>query len=915
MEVAPPLTDREVLEILYRATDGDDWTNNANWLSDADLSEWHGVGATDGRVGTLHLDGNGLVGRIPPELGRLEELNSLNFDTNDLSGSVPPELSKLQALRDLFIGENPELGGRVPPELGSMAGLQYLEIHGTDLSGPLPMTFGNLQLQHFYFDQDGPCIPPDLESWLLAIPEKEERYELCTAELHLDSTSLLFEELGDTIRLTASVMDPLGDTLDGATVTWSSLNAEIATVDSTGLVTSVDYGSTRIRASHDSLFATAEVEVVLTLTDREVLDSIYRLAGGENWTDTANWRSERPLSEWAGVETNEAGKVVGLSLANNNLVGRMPALLGELGDLVTLDVSRNALVGPIPGDLQRLGRLRNLVLNGNALTGVLPPELGSLSALRYLHIGANSLSGVVPRSFAELELDTLYAAGAGACVPPSLNEWYGGIERTDDAARCVPSIAIEVEGLPSLNFYAVGETATLSASHVSAEGDTTHSVAATWTSGDTAVVSVEAATGRVTAVGAGTTEVLATYDSTSGAIAADVALPDTDRDVLEILHDRTHGGGWADATNWLSDEPLSEWAGVETDDGGRVVALSLRGNNLRGAIHPSLGRLDRLVTLDLGRNWVSGTIPAELGDLGLLRDLVLGVNGLVGGLPARLGALDSLRTLNVAGTSVSGVVPRSFADLDLETFLVNGSGLCVPPSLAVWRQAIAHTDPAPECTTTVSLVPPSLTFAAVGDTARLAVAVTDADGNRVRSPAVTWTSSDTTVVTVDAQGLVTARAAGATGVTATYDSATAEAADVAVSLPGSDRIALETLYRALGGDEWTDNTNWLGGAPLGEWFGVETDAQGRVSRLILPENNLRGRIPAALGLLDALFSLDLSANALTGPIPPAIGRLRDLHDLTLDATDLSGTLPPKWGTSPLSTTRPSPAPTCPAPSR
>ena len=43
---------------------------------------------------------------------------------------------------------------------------------------------------------------------------------------------------------------------------------------------------------------------------------------------------------------------------------------------------------------------------------------------------------------------------------------------------------------------------------------------------------------------------------------------------------------------------------------------------------------------------------------------------------------------------------------------------------------------------------------------------------------------------------------------------------MAVKPPGSDRVALEALYRATGGDDWTDNTNWLSDEPLGEWYGV-----------------------------------------------------------------------------------------------
>ncbi len=898
VEVAPTLTDREILEIFYEATGGDDWTDNTNWLSDKDLSEWHGVGAHfEGRVNTLSLRGNNLVGAIPPELGGLEELFAIYLGGNELSGPIPASLSKFERLRDLYVNDNAGISGRLPAELGHTGGLQYLNVDDTGLSGPVPRTFANLDLVHFYFEREGLCVPADLEAWMETISSTTSRYKVCTDEIAIDPPSLYFEAppLGDTARLAAAVIDAEGDTLHDAAISWSSADTAVATVDSTGLVTSVDYGATLVSATSDSLSATVEVAVVFALSDRQVLDSVHALLGGENWTDATHWLSDEPLDAWHGVDTDDAGKVVGLSLGNNNLVGSIPDVLAELGDLVTLDLSRNALTGGIPWRLPELKALRSLVLADNLIEGPLLWNLGQLPALRYLHIGANDFTGVVPGSFRYLELDTLYAAESGVCLPPSLDEWFGGIGQTDELERCVATITIEVADLPSPTFYAVGETATLSATHVGAEGDTTRDASADWSSGDADIVSVDA-WGRVTAVGNGTTDVTAVYDSTTASIEVEVALPENDRDVLEILHDRARGAGWTDGTGWGSEEPLSEWAGVETDDSGRVVGLSLRDNNLRGPLHSSIGLLDRLVTLDLSRNWITGPIPSELGGLGLLRDLALSANGFSGRLPWELGKLDSLRTLNVAATSLSGLVPPFFVGLDLESFLVGGTGLCLPPSLATWHDSIPVADGPPECAGRVSIKPASVTVRAVGDTVRLSARVVDAEGRVVESPAVTWKSENPAVATVDTAGLATARRGGLTKVTATFDSTTAGSAEVAVALPGSDRAALEAFYLATGGDDWTDNTNWLSDAPLREWRGVGVDENGRVDGLSLRSNGLAGRIPAEIGLLEHLFILDLFGNSLEGPIPPSIGRLDRLRDLGLaDNEGIDGSLPPEMG--------------------
>ena len=121
----PPLehtsaeTDREILITLYNATDGPNWEENANWLTDAPLNEWHGVG-TDrgGRVNRLEL--YDLRGRIPPEIGNLINLQSLNLSGDQLSGEIPPELGNLAMLTRLELDDN-QLTGTYPESWATWA--------------------------------------------------------------------------------------------------------------------------------------------------------------------------------------------------------------------------------------------------------------------------------------------------------------------------------------------------------------------------------------------------------------------------------------------------------------------------------------------------------------------------------------------------------------------------------------------------------------------------------------------------------------------------------------------------------------------------------------------------------------------------------------------------------------------------
>ena len=107
----------------------------------------------------------------------------------------------------------------------------------------------------------------------------------------------------------------------------------------------------------------------------------------------------------------------------------------------------------------------------------------------------------------------------------------------------------------------------------------------------------------------------------------------------------------------------------------------------------------------------------------------------------------------------------------------------------------------------------------------------------------------------------------------------------------TDRAALVALYNATDGANWLNNGNWLSNAPMGEWHGVTTDSDGRVTQLILDNNHLTGEIPAELGSLSNLTYLYLFNNQLTGEIPAELGNLTNLRWLYLQGNQLTGCIP------------------------
>jgi hypothetical protein len=96
------------------------------------------------------------------------------------------------------------------------------------------------------------------------------------------------------------------------------------------------------------------------------------------------------------------------------------------------------------------------------------------------------------------------------------------------------------------------------------------------------------------------------------------------------------------------------------------------------------------------------------------------------------------------------------------------------------------------------------------------------------TPRVSFAASMAATVAASAAVPVEGIADGTARITATVGVASG-IAEITVQNP--DRAVLVALYEATDGPNWRDDTNWLSDAPLGDWYGVETNASGRVVRL------------------------------------------------------------------------------------
>lgn len=120
---------------------------------------------------------------------------------------------------------------------------------------------------------------------------------------------------------------------------------------------------------------------------------------------------------------------------------------------------------------------------------------------------------------------------------------------------------------------------------------------------------------------------------------------------LVSLYQALNGDAWVKSNYWLSDQPVSKWAGVTVRPVGgqpRVVALELGANGLKGQLPAAIGELSALRSLHLQYNKdLTGSIPAELYQLSELRALRLGFTGLTGVLSEAIGNLSLLDTLDL----------------------------------------------------------------------------------------------------------------------------------------------------------------------------------------------------------------------------------------------------------------------------
>ena len=720
--------DRAALVAIYNATDGPNWVDNTNWLTDAPLGHWYGV-TTDASGWVIrldlsgvetsgHLEPHGLYGEVPPQLGDLANLRHLDLQRNQLWGPVPPELAQLGNLKTLSLAWNdlwgpipPELGqltnlerlqlsqnyldGVIPPELGGMASLRGLSVHDNDLSGPIPLelvNLTNLEKLHLGGNSLSGPIPPELGGMAslreLAVQANELSGPIPSQLGNLSELNVLSFAVN---RLSGTIPPELGNL---SKLTWFNFGANLLSgpiphaflnlrLDGFG-VHCAYYGAC-VPGTSEFVEWVNGIELFTDVpfcnaSDQIALIGLFNATGGEkSWTDSEGWLGGPALEEWHGVETDSAGRVTALDLSDNGLVGSLPAGMANFSELTTL------------------------------------------------RIDGNDLGGRLPLGLTVLDLDEFHYDGTDLCEPDDaeFRRWLEGIPSHQGASgQCPPltereamALLYESMGGPSWN---------------NSDGWLTGAPLGSWYG-----VSVDSQ-GQVVGLSLGSNNLSGTLPPELGGLSnlrwlnlegagLRGEIPKwleglSNLEELSISNNEFSG----EIPPWLGQLPnlisldlrsndLTGTIPPELGSLARLYYLKLSNNNLTGEIPAELGGLTNLRRLHLGSNELTGGIPAELGGLTNLRRLYLGSNELTGGIPAELGGLSNLRRLSVSQNALSGMIPTHLGrltnltelelshnarlagaipsgliDAELETLLTSGTELCAPrgPSFQDWLATI-----------------------------------------------------------------------------------------------------------------------------------------------------------------------------------------------------------------------------------
>jgi Leucine-rich repeat (LRR) protein len=899
----------------------------------------------------LYLNGNSLRDTLPRSLRNLASLITLNIEDNNLRGDLP-DLSTMSSLEELYLKNNyltfAELGGAglVP---GDIEIFQYApqdtfpsvtnNINNWTISVEVEDDPGNI----YYWFKDG---APFSETARTFIPPDEGLYYCHITNsnfpgltLNSDTLNFLYSTRSDSIALVALYNATNGpgwsnrsNWLTGKLDTWFGV-----TLNSTQRVSKIKLNSNQLKGTLPSEMVNLSQLISLKINNNELKGDLPLLDRIENvdtiWVNNNKYDfvnlftaqispsdinsfiynpqdtlpslifNQYDVTLTVGVGTNVSNSYKWY-LDGNPVAGSSKTIVvGEEGsfncevtnsvfsDLTlfsdTIDISftlasdsialvhlynetdgphwttrTNWLTGRVSswyGVTVTGNRVSQLLLQRNKLNGTIPTEIGNLTHLVQLNLSNNQLSGQIPSEIEKLinlTILKLYSNQLSGNIPVGITSLVNLTELGLHFNQLTGNIPAGIDGLTKLQSLKLSNNQLTGTIPV----DIDNLDKLTW---------------------------LALNDNKlTGTIP------------VEIGNMTLLTGIELDGNDFSGTIP------EEIGNLTQLIQLSLNDNDLTGGIPLVIGGLSRLRNLSLSGNQLTGTFPTALTNLTELTDLYLNNNKLTGAIPTGIGFLTSLNNLNLAKNKFSGSLPSEienlielisfnidsnqfFGDLPLlspATFL---SELTVDNNHFTFSN-LTSSDVSPLDIYQFDYAPQDTIFGLNYNLIASTLTLNDDDESENE---FTWfrgadqLAATTKTIPLTREGNYYCMVDNPQYPDLTINSDTFQYSYTLLT----DSVALVALYDSTGGTGWSTKTNWLSGR-LSTWYGV-TVSGGRVSKVILNNNNLIGKLPSDIGKLTQLTELQLQTNSITGKLPSEFCDLIKLTDLQLNNNQFSGNIP------------------------
>ncbi|HUF49396.1 MAG TPA: Ig-like domain-containing protein, partial [Longimicrobiales bacterium] len=573
---------------------------------------------------------------------------------------------------------------------------------------------------------------------------------------------------GDSAQLSVSV----ATTGAAPTVFWTSLDENVATVGENGMVRALLPGTARISAVAGPHADTMTVAVAQRLVAIRIDgDDLSFESFGEQLTlsavpmDPRNEPVATPVT-WEiadpGVVEHVGNGVFEAKSNGTSVVTAVAANAPSISASVTLTVSQRVVtlaVSPAEARLSAIGATSLLAAaprdaNGHDVAG--RAIAWASSDENVVEVAADGT--ITARAIGTAAVRALVADIVGGAGALAVEQVVGTAVVT--VVQDVAVIAIEPV---ATTLHALGETVALRAVARDAGGTAIDDAAFIWSSANANVATVDA-NGVATATGNGEVVISATAHGVQANASLTVQQVVTRIDVtpttLELTalaatgtltaaafdggSSRVADAGFAWST---SDAAVAsvDASGVVTAVGPGSVTIGASVDGVTGSASVRVDQVPANITIEPR----SLTFDA-FGDRIQAKAIVLDSNG------------NPIANTDIAWSSSDPAV-ASVAGTGLVTAHANGTA---------WvRASVNPTDSIPvtveQAPASIKVAPDTVVLAMIGATHALTAEVFDPNGNPIADPVVTWTSTDVAVVTVAANGVATAVAAGTAAIVVT----------------------------------------------------------------------------------------------------------------------------------------------------